>query len=205
MIKAQPTIDSSSQLRLRLRPVIDLTDDQFFKFCQLNRDLRIERTSKGDLIVMPPTGGETSHRNSKLAIALGIWAEQDGKGVTFDSSGGFKLPNGATRSPDAAWVLRSRLLVLTPQEKRKFLPLCPDFVIELRSPSDSVIDLQDKMQEYIDNEAQLGWLIDPERKQVYIYRPHEPVECLENPKAISGEPVLPGFALDLQKIWTPDF
>ena len=204
MIKAQPTIDSSSQLRLRLWPVIDLTDDQFFEFCQLNRDLRIEQTSKGDLIIMPPTGWETGHRNSELNAILRNWSKQDGSGIASDSSAGFKLPNGATRSPDAAWILRSRLTTVTANERKKFLPLCPDFVIELRSPSDSLRNLQDKMQEYIDNGAQLGWLIDPERKQVHIYRPHDPVEYLENPEFISGEPVLPGFVLNLEEIWNSE-
>ena len=141
MIKAQPTIDSSSQLRLRLWPVIDLTDDQFFEFCQLNRDLRIEQTSKGDLIIMPPTGWETGRRNSDLNMAINTWAKQDGSGIASDSSAGFKLPNGATRSPDAAWILRSRLTTVTANERKKFLPLCPDFVIELRSLSDSPINL----------------------------------------------------------------
>ena len=204
MIKAQPTIESSLLL-LHLHPVIDMTDSQFFELCQMNRDLRIEQTAKGDLIIMPPTGGETSHRNIDLATVVNLWAKQEGSGVTFDSSGGFTLPSGATRSPDVAWVKRSRLVTLTPEQKKKFIPLCPDFVLELRSASDRVSNLQDKMQEYIDNGAQLGWLIDPEEKQVYIYRPDSEVECLEHPKTLSGEPVLPGFVLDLQEIWNPGF
>ncbi|MCZ6679590.1 MAG: Uma2 family endonuclease [Candidatus Poribacteria bacterium] len=194
-----------SPLRLRLHPAIDMTDDQFYEFCRINRDLRIERTAKGDLIIMPPTGWETGHRNSELNAILRNWAKKDGSGIVSDSSTGFNLPGGANRAPDAAWVKRSRLAALTPKEKRKFLPLCPDFVIELRSPSDNLNDLQDKMQEYIDNGAQLGWLIDPDEKRIYVYRPHSEVECLENPSTIAGEPVLPGFVLDLQDIWEPDF
>lgn len=204
MIKAQPSIDHPPLL-LHLPPIIDMTDDQFFGFCQINRDLRIERTAKGTLIIMPSTGRETGQRNSELNGVLMNWAKQDGDGITFDSSTGFNLPNGATRSPDVAWVRRSRLATLTQEEKRKFIPLCPDFVIELRSPSDCLGDLQEKMQEYIDNGARLGWLIDPDNRQVYVYREDCVVECLENPSDISGEPVLPGFTLDLKEILEPDF
>jgi Uma2 family endonuclease len=133
------------------------------------------------------------------------WAWQDGTGVTFGSSGGFILPNGAMRAPDAAWVLRSRLAPLSAEQKQKFLPLCPDFVVEIRSPSGRLSTAQAKMQEYIDNGARLGWLIDPFSCVVYVYRPNQPVERLENPAAISGDPVLPGFVLDLQRIWEPGF
>lgn len=194
-----------SRLILHFQPVIQLTEDQFFHFCQINRELRIERTSEGDIEVMIPTGGETSWRNSELTTDLGIWARQDGTGVVFDSSGGFRLPNGATRSPDAAWVKRSRLANLSPKQKKKFLPLCPDFVIELRSPSDSLRVLQNKMQEYLENGAQLGWLIDQTSKKVYIYRPGEEVECLHKPSKITGDPVLSGFVLDLKRIWAAGF
>jgi Uma2 family endonuclease len=204
MIRAQPTAQSP-YMHLRLFPVIKMTDDQFLEFCAMNQDFRFERTTKGDLIIMPPTGGETGSRNSELNADLKIWARQDGSGVTFDSSTGFKLPNGAIRSPDAAWVKRSRLSTLTPDEKRKFMPLCPDFVLELKSPTDSIDALKVKMQEYIDNGAELGWLIDAEGRRVYIYRPNCPVECLENPSTVSGEPVLPGFVLDLKPIWEIDF
>ncbi len=204
MIKTQLSIEKP-WLLLRLPPIIDWTEDQFFEFCQINRDLRIERTAKGELIIMPPTGWETGQRNSELNAVLRNWAKQDGSGIISDSSTGFILPNGATRSPDAAWVKRSRLAALTPEQRKKFLPLCPDFAIELRSASDSVSDLQDKMQEYIDNGAQLGWLIDPQRKRVYVYRPNSPVECLENPSTLSGEPVLPGLVLELKEIWESGF
>jgi len=202
MLTAQPT-DRPPYIYLRLSPAIEMTEDQFFLFCQINKELRIERTAKGDLIIMPPTGGETSHRNSDLTTALNSWAKQDGGGVAFDSSGGFRLPDGSMRSPDAAWVRRSRLAGLTPEEKKKFLPLCPDFVVELRSENDRLSDLQEKMQAYIDNGAQLGWLIDPQERRVYVYRPQHEVECLENPSSVSGEPELPGFVLALQEIWEP--
>ncbi|MBI4639759.1 MAG: Uma2 family endonuclease [Candidatus Tectomicrobia bacterium] len=195
----------SLPLIVHLQPVINLTDDQFFEFCQINRDLRIERTAQGELLIMPPAGGETGGRNSELNLQLRMWAKRDSTGVAFDSSTGFTLPNRAMRSPDAAWVKRSRLAMLTREQKKKFLPLCPDFVIELRSPSDTLRTLHAKMREYMENGAQLGWLIDPEGKQVYIYRPQSQVERLENPMALSGDPVLPGFVLDLQEIWETGF
>jgi Uma2 family endonuclease len=189
-------------LTIRLGPLMRLTEDQLYELCQLNPELRIERTALGELLIMPPTGGETSKRNFDLIVAVGMWARQNDFGIAFDSSGGFVLPNSALRSPDLAWIRRSRLEGLTPEQKRKFIPLCPDFVIELRSPTDSLGTLQAKMQEYLDNGAQLGWLFDPGEKQVYVYRPNEPIERLENPAQISGDPVLPGFVLDLREFWT---
>jgi Uma2 family endonuclease len=190
---------------LHLRPVIKLTDDQLFELCQINQELWIERTAEGDLVIMPPEGGETNNRTITLVTSLTQWAGQDGTGVTFGSSGGFMLPNGAMRAPDAAWVLRSRLAPLTPEQKQKFLPLCPDFVAEIRSPSDRLSTGQAKMQEYLDNGARLGWLFDPPNRVVNVYRPNQPVERLENPATISDDPVLPGFVLDLQLIWEPGF
>jgi Uma2 family endonuclease len=178
-----------------------MNDEQFFAFCQLNRDWRIERTAEGELIVMPPTGWKTGNYNLRVSAALLAWADQDGTGIATDSSTGFDLPNGATRSPDAAWVRRPRLATLTEKQKEKFLPLCPDFVIELRSPSDNLRTLQSKMQEYIDNGARLGWLLDAIDRRVYIYRAGVAVERLDNPATISGDPELPGFVLDLTKIW----
>lgn len=186
---------------LQMSPIVDLDDEQFFAFCQLNRDWRIERTAEGELVVMPPTGWQTGNYNIRVSAALLAWADQDGSGVATDSSTGFDLPNGATRSPDAAWVKRTRLATLTNEQKAKFLPLCPDFVIELRSPSDNLKTLQDKVQEYIDNGAQLGWLIDPVDRRVYVYRSGIMAECLENPATIIGDPELPGFVLDLAGIW----
>jgi Uma2 family endonuclease len=188
-------------LVLRLEPVIDMSDEQFFDLCQLNRDLRLERTSQGDLVIMPPTGGETGRTNFKLTQVFGNWVDADGTGVGFDSSTGFALPNGAKRSPDLAWVKRDRWEALTPEQRKGFAPLCPDFVMELRSPSDALEYVQAKMQEYLDNGAQLGWLIDPIEKKVYTYRPQAAVECLDNPQTISGDPVLPGFVFELGKVW----
>lgn len=188
-------------LIVHLRPVLELTDEQFYEFCQINRDLRIERTAQGEVVIMPPAGWKTSERNSEIGMQLRIWAKREGTGVVTDSSGGFVLPNGATRSPDAAWITHARLAALTAEQRDKFLPLCPDFALELRSPTDTLTALQAKMQEYLDNGARLGLLIDPMQRRVYVYRPQAPVECLENPDAVAGDPVLPGFILDLRDIW----
>jgi Uma2 family endonuclease len=178
-----------------------ITHEQFYQLCVANRDLRLERTAKGDLIIMPPTGGETSKRNSDINLELGLWNRQTQLGITFDSSGGFTLPNGADFSPDAAWIPLAKWESLTAEQKTKFLPLSPDFVIELRSPSDSLKLLQLKMQEYIDNGTRLGWLINPKNHQVEIYRSQKEKEVLENPIMLSGEDILPGFVLNLQLIW----
>jgi Uma2 family endonuclease len=191
----------NSPLVLQLHPVIQMTDDQLFEFCQLNRDLRIERTAKGELLVMPPTGGGTGSCNFKLNQQLANWTDIDGTGIGFDSNTGFTLPSGAMRSPDAAWIKLERWNALSEEQQEKFAPISPDFVVELRSPSDSLKVLQDKMQEYIDNDIKLGWLIDCKDKKVYIYRPGMSVEYLENPATVSGDPVLSGFVLDLSKIW----
>jgi Uma2 family endonuclease len=188
-------------LTVRLLPVVNLTDDQLYEFCQINSELRIERTAEGDLLIMPPAVWETSHQNSEVNLQLGVWAKQDNTGLVSDSSGGFLLPNGAMRSPDAAWVRRSRLSGLSRAQRQKFLPLCPDFVIELRSPSDSLRSLQAKMEEYIENGAQLGWLLDSQRRRVYVYRPQRQVETLEDPATLAGDPELPGFTLDMREIW----
>ena len=182
-----------------------LSDEQLFQLCQMNPDLRIERTAEGEIIIMPPTGGETGHRSAAVITQLTLWAWEDGTGVTFDSSTGFDLPNGATRSPDAAWVRRSRLGGLTEEQKEKFLPLCPDFVIEIRSSSDSLSALQDKMREYMDNGAKLGWLIDGKQQKVFIYHPDQPIEELDKPVTLSGEMLLHGFTLNLEKVWEPNF
>jgi Uma2 family endonuclease len=193
------------RILLHLRPLIKLTDDQLFELCQINQELWIERTAEGDLVIMPPEGGETNNRTITLVTSLTQWAAADGAGITFGIGGGFMLPNGAMRAPDVAWVLRSHLALLTPKQRQKFLPLCPDFVVEIRSPSDRPSTVQAKMQEYLDNGARLGWLIDAANRAVYVYRPNQPVERLDNPTTISGEPVLPGFVLDLQTIWEPAF
>ncbi len=195
-----PSLENSP-LVLRLEPIINLTDDQFFEFCQINRELRIERTANREVLIMSPTGSETGNRNFKLTVQLGIWVERDGTGIGFDSSSGFKLPNGAERSPDAAWIKLERWNALTPEQQKKFAPICPDFVVELRSNSDNLAPLKTKMEEYIDNGASLGFLIDRKNQDVYIYRPEVAVECLKNPATVSGESVLPEFVLDLSKIW----
>ena len=194
------TITLPPTLKLHL----ELTDEQFFLLCQHNRELRFERTAKGEILIMPPTGGETGNRNADLTFQLQAWSRQNNLGKAFDSSTGFKLPNGANRSPDASWVKRDRWFALTPEQRKKFLPLCPDFVVELRSPSDALKETQEKMQEYIDNGARLGWLIDPQTRRVEIYRPNQNVEILENPATLSGSDVLPGFVLDLNCIISID-
>ena len=178
-----------------------LTEEQFFRLCQENRDLRFELTAQQELVIMPPTGSETGRRNHTLTLRLGGWAETDGTGLAFDSSTGFTLPNGAIRSPDASWVRQERWDVLTKDQRTGFAPLCPDFVVELRSPTDHLSVLQEKMQEYLDNGARLGWLIDPLDKRVYVYRPSQPLEPLDTPTSLSGDPVLPGFVLRIQELW----
>jgi Uma2 family endonuclease len=191
------TINLSTPLQL----TIDLTEEQFFELCQNNRDLKFERTASGVLTIMPPTGGNTGRRSIKIATQLEIWSSKTNLGEAFDSSTGFKLPNGADRSPDASWIKRDRWDTLTPQQREKFVPLCPDFLVELRSASDTLKPLQNKMVEYQENGAKLGWLIDPKNKRVEIYRPDQEVEIQENPPTLSGENILPGFILDLTLIW----
>jgi Uma2 family endonuclease len=179
-----------------------VTQEQFAALAAANRDLRLERTALGELIVNPPTGWETGERNSSLTGQLYRWYEDsEDLGKVFDSSTGFILPNGATRSPDASWVSRERWQALTPEQKGTFANICPDFVVELRSSSDSLKSLQDKMMEYINNGARLGWLIDPPQQRVEIYQPGKDVEVLENPAELSGETVLPGFVLNLRRVW----
>jgi Uma2 family endonuclease len=176
-----------------------LTDEQFYAFCQENSHLNFERTSSGEIIIMSPTGGKTSNRNSKILALLHIWNEQSDLGIVFDSSGGFSLPNRAMRSPDAAWVTVERWNELTEEEKEGFPPLCPDFVIELKSKTDSLKTLKLKMQEWLENGCRLAWLIDIEEKQVYIYRPQQEAEVYSFSEGkLSGEEVLPGFSLNLQ-------
>ena len=178
-----------------------LSDEQFFQLCQDNRDLRLERNPKGDLIIMPPTGGETSNSNAGITAQLWLWNNLNKLGVVFDSSGGFKLPNGADRSPDAAWIPLEKWQALTPQQKERFLPLSPDFVIELMSPSDNIETARKKMQEYLDNGTRLGWLINRKTREVEIYRQGQAVEILTNPESLSGENILSQFVLELDNIW----
>jgi Uma2 family endonuclease len=187
---------------LHLGPVLgQLADDDLYAFCRLNRELRIERTARGELVIMPPAGGNTGRRGSLLAVQLGNWALRDGTGMAFDSSTGFCLPNGAMRSPDAAWILRSRWEALSDSQRERFPPLAPDFVVELASPTDRIADLRAKLREYIDCQVRLGWLIDPTTKQVEIYRPDREPEILTDPATIRAEPELPGFVLDLTDFW----
>lgn len=188
-------------LKLQMSPAIDMTDEQFFAFCQQNRDYRIECNATGEITIMPPTGSETGNRNFDLIVQLGIWTRQNGTGIGFDSSAGFTLPNGAMKSSDAAWIKLEKWQTLTPEQQQKFAPICPDFIIELRSPSDNLQPLKDKLQEYIDNGVSLGWLIDRKNRKVYIYRPNSEVECLDNPATLSGESILPEFVLQLSTIW----
>ncbi|MDJ0636324.1 MAG: Uma2 family endonuclease [Xenococcaceae cyanobacterium MO_188.B29] len=195
------TNETTNAIVLQMSPVISLSEDSLFDFCQLNSHLRIERTATGELIIMSPAGSETGNRNFKLIQQLANWTDKDGTGIGFDSSAGFILPNGATRSPDASWIKLSKWNALSDEQKAKFAPICPDFVVEIRSPSDSLKTLQDKMQEYIENGASLGWLIDRKDRQVYIYIPNKDVECLDNPVTVSGGSLLVGFNLDLTKIW----
>ncbi|MBV8076861.1 MAG: Uma2 family endonuclease [Planctomycetaceae bacterium] len=189
--------------RLRFDPADPLTDRAFMRLCRANPDLRLERTAGGELIVMTPAGADSSGRNLKIAGRLYVWSEANELGITFDSSAGFTLPNGAIRSPDASWIVRARWEALTPEDRQGFAPICPDFVVELRSPADRLRDLRAKMAEYRIEGARLGWLIDPKRKMVEIYRPRRRVEVLTVPAALSGEDVLPGFVLDLKGILEP--
>ncbi|HEY9808960.1 MAG TPA: Uma2 family endonuclease [Halomicronema sp.] len=178
-----------------------LTDDEFFEFCQTNRDWRIEKSASGEILIMAPTGSGTGKRNFSLAVQFGNWVERDGTGYGFDSSTGFTLPNGAIVSPDVAWIKVEKWNALSEELQETFAPIVPDFVIELKSRSDSLSDLKEKMQQYIDNGVSLAWLIDAAKRQVYVYSATVPVVVLNEPASVSGEPVLPGFVLDLQSIW----
>ena len=180
---------------------IRLTPQQFELLCRDNPDVRMELTSKGELIVMSPTGSKSGMRNSILVRSVANWASRDGTGISFDSSAGFTLPNGAIRSPDVAWVRRERWESLGEEEQEGFAPLCPDFVVELRSPTDRVADIQGKMNEYVENGAQLGVLIDPFDHKAYIYRPGRKVEVLDRPEHISADPELPKLLLELNELW----
>lgn len=174
-----------------------LTEEQFYELCQNNPELQFERTSRGELIIMPPVGGESGNREADLIIDLGIWNRQTGLGYTFSSSTVFKLPNGANRSPDAAWIEKERWEALTPEQRRKFPPIAPDFVVELRSATDDLQMLRNKMREYIEAGVKLGWLINPQQQQVEIYRPGVDIEVRNLPTELSGENLLPGFILSL--------
>ena len=188
---------------IRFDPVIEMTKELFEQFCAMNDNMRIELTAEGIIEIMPPTFGFTGNRNIKVAAQLENWTTADDSGIAFDSSTGFTLPNGAVRSPDASWVNNARYDLLLPEEKDSFTPLCPDFVVELRSRSDRLSVLQAKMEEYMANGARLGWLLDPMEQRAHIYRPGVQPEILDKPDSLSAEPELPGFTLDLTQIWEP--
>lgn len=192
---------SPHPLRIEFPWVRTLTPGEFYQFCLANQELRIERTATGDLIVTPPAFADTGNRNFNLAVQLGVWAEYDGQGLGFDSSAGFTLPNGAIRSPDAAWISLERWHKLTDTQKSSFAPICPDFVIELRSASDGMANLQQKMTEYLANGARLGWLIDRQNRQVWVYRFGQEPVVLSDPERVYGDPELSGFELVMAKIW----
>jgi Uma2 family endonuclease len=194
-----PTEERDEALVLHLGLKMDA--DEFYDFCMRHEDLNLELSSEGDLIIVPPAGMKAGRCNFKLAVRFGLWAEKDGTGETFDSSSMFSLPNGAKRSPDLSWIKKERWEALSEKEQEKFSPICPDFVVELRSPSDSLKRLQKKMEEYVENGAQLGWLLDPSTRKVYVYRPGAEAEVLEDPETVSGEPLLRGFTLDVRALW----
>jgi Uma2 family endonuclease len=192
--------DVESQAPVILHPP-PMTDDEFFDFCQLYPDFRVERTAEGEVIIMPGTGLETSFRNNDLAAQLLGWAKVDGRGKAFDSNAEFILPSGAALSPDASWIHNSRLAKLAREQKRKFPRICPDFVVELTSPSDRLSRVQQKMLEWIENGVQLGWLLDADNRTVYIYRPGRESERLVGPLRLEGEGPVAGFVLELESIW----
>lgn len=180
-----------------------LTEEQFIVLCQENPELRLELSAQGELVIMPPTGSEGGWRSGEVFGSLRDWAKQDQTGLSFDSSTGFTLPNGAIRSPNASWIRRECWTALTKAERVKFAPICPDFVVEVRPQSDKLSDLLDRMRESLDNGARLGWLIDPLDQCAYVYRPGQPVETLEHPETLSGKSVLPGFVFQIQELWDP--
>ena len=201
MIKTDSIDVYNGPIIIQLSPTVEMTNEQFFDFCHLNRDYRFEKTAQGQLIIMSPTGSETGNRNFNLTVQLGIWAEKDKTGIGYDSSTGFHLPNGANLSPDAAWMRLEKWQKIDEIERKKFATVCPDFVVEIRSPSDNLERLQNKLQEYLENGAQLGWLIDRKQRKVYIYRSNQPVECLDNPNVVQGEGLVSSFQLNMSKIW----
>lgn len=189
------------ELPVRLRTKHPLTDKEIIAFCAANEVLRVERACNGDLLLMSPAGNGTSTRNSYFIAQLGRWADEDGRGVYFDSNGGFTLADGSMRSPDAAWVSWTRWNALSKEDQERFSPLCPEFVVELRSPSDPLRTTQNKMRSWIANGAELAWLIDPKRKVVEIYRPGQEPETIEGASAVPGEGPVAGFVLELARLW----
>lgn len=193
--------DPETQVPLRLRPERQMSDDEYFDFCGANSELRIERSACGEILIMAPTGGETGFRNMELCAQLGNWAKRDGRGKAFDSNTEFILPDRSALSPDASWIENSRLQALSREQKRKFMPLCPDFVVELTSPSDLLAQVRRKMEQWMFNGAQLGWLIDADKQTVYIYRPEREAEQLTGVETVHGEGPVAGFVLELDDIF----
>jgi Uma2 family endonuclease len=200
MVEVLDDIELSPKI-LRPGPALWISDEQLFQLCAQNKELRIERTANGDLVIMSPEGFYSGSGNDELFLLFKLWADKEGSGRAFGASHGFILPNGAMRGPDVSWIRKERLRKFKPEQFQRFLPICPDFVLELRSQSDRLKTLQEKMGEYIENGAKLGWLLNPPRKEVHIYRPNAKPKILTNPKTVSGEPILPEFALDLPRIW----
>jgi len=192
---------NESVLPVRLRFDRPMTDEELMRFCAENDPLRVERNAQGELIVMSPTGSEGSGWNSEIITDLNLWARQDGRGKVFDSNGGFTLPDGSMRAPDAAWVSLRRWNALSREDQKRFAPICPEFVIEVRSETDRLPDLQAKMEMWIANGAEVAWLIDPLEKAVSIYRPGEQPEVLAQPTSVQGTGPIAGFELVLARIW----
>ncbi|MEG3858329.1 Uma2 family endonuclease [Microcoleus sp. herbarium12] len=186
---------------INFNAIAQITDDQFYQLCRANPDVKFERNAQGEIIVMSPTGGETGNYNSEINADFVIWNRKTQLGVCFDSSTCFKLASGANRSPDVSWIKKERWDALTLEQKQKFPPIAPDFVLELMSPTDSLKDTQNKMQEYMDNQVKLGWLINRKTRRVEIYRQGQEKQILECPTELSGEDILPGFVLNLQALW----
>jgi Uma2 family endonuclease len=190
-----------SAIAINLNSITKLTDEQFERLCGDNPDVRLERNARGELIAMPPTGGETGKRNANLTFQFYLWNQQNKLGEVFDSSTGYLLSNSAIRSPDVSWIKQERWDALTLQQKEKYIPIPPDFVLELISPSDTLTEIRGKMQEYMENQVRLGWLINPKTQQVEIYRVRQEIEIIQSPLTLSGEDVLPSFVLNLQTVW----
>lgn len=199
---AQPggVFELTEPIKINVRRT-QLTEEQFMELCRENPELRLELTANTELVIMPPVGSEGGWRSGEVFLALGNWTKMDGSGIAFDSSTGFTLPNSAIRSPDASWMKRERWEALRKPDRAKFAPICPDFVAEVRSETDRFSDLLEKMDEYLANGARLGWLIDPFEKRAYLYRPDQPVEILEDPAELRGDPILPGFVFPIRELW----
>jgi Uma2 family endonuclease len=198
-----PLPSIASDVQINDFPAVPMTQDQFFDFCQQYPDKRFERTAEGEIIIMPPCGLDGGIQEAEVCIQLGNWAKAIGKGKVCSASGGYILPNGANRAPDASWLSPEQLATITAEQRKKFGPVCPFFLIEVRSPNEVLKKLQEKMDEYMANGCQLGWLIDPSKTQIHVYRPGQPVQILDNPQTLAGDPELPGFVLDLDPVWRP--